>query len=164
MHIYVDCVCMLEIRRVDTKQKIHKLSQLSSTINVCGASYSSVLFCHSQIRAELHPSAAHIVCLYRFWGERFDLHIVKVYSSVLLVYANLIFALLMCQSYKSYLVHRISILYHGDDNVDCNILCLESVHIIPMSIFWWFMCPKIIPTCTHSSFDASLAYVTNVWF
>ena len=83
---------------------------------------------------------------------------------VLLVYANLIFALLMCQSYKSYLVHRISILYHGDDNVDCNILCLESVHIIPMSIFQWFMCPKIIPTCTHSSFDASLAYVTNVWF
>ena len=61
------------------------------------------------------------VCLYRFWGERFDLHIVKVYSSVLLVYANLIFALLKCQSYKSYLVHRISILYHGDDNVDCNI-------------------------------------------
>lgn len=104
------------------------------------------------------------VCLYRFWGERFDLHIVKVYSCVLLVHANLIFALLMCQSYKSYLVHRISILYHGDDNVDCNILCLESVHIIPMSIFQWFMCPKIIPTCTHSSFDASLAYVTNVWF
>ena len=40
---------------------------------------------------------------------------------IIQVYANLIFALFMFQSYKSYMGYRISILYHGDDNIDCNI-------------------------------------------
>ena len=49
------------------------------------------------IRVELHPSRLHFADL--FWGERFDLHIisfVKVFCSVLLVYANLIFCSFSC--------------------------------------------------------------------
>ena len=118
---------------------VHRIPQFSSAIH--------------KIRAELHPSAAHIVCLYRFWGERFDLHIVKVYSSVLLVYANLIFALLVCQSYLIYRLcaYRISVLYDGDHNVDSNILSYIGAYI-PMSLSEEFICPKV--KYMHSSFDA----------
>ena len=89
-----------------------------------GASHSTVLSTAAIQNSCWTPSFSYILCWsflgWEIWPPYHKS--VKVYYSVLLVYANLIFALLVCQSYKTYLVHRISILYHGDHNVDSNIL------------------------------------------
>ena len=106
------------------------------------------------------PSFSYILCWsflgWEIWPPYHKS--VKVYYSVLLVYANLIFALLVCQSYKTDLVHRISILYHGDHNVDSNI----SSFIGAYAQLFISSCAQKIHT--HALFFDGLAYVTNVWF
>ena len=81
------------------KQK-QNLSQYFFYLRVCWCiAFRSVLCCHSN---SCRAPSFNYSLLDLFWGERFDLHIISLLRcNVLLVYANLIFALLVCQSNKN---------------------------------------------------------------